>query len=187
MIEVEKKFQPTEEQLNKLLDNSVFCKDVVNHDIIYDYPDYRLIKKSIRLRNRNGEFELKVSEEKDENNVFSSLEIENEEEIKKYFGIEMPITEFIKLNMIEAIKITTKRKKYKKDDFIIDIDDLDFGYHCVEIELLVEKKSEVSRAHERIVNLAASYGFDLKNVPAKKKEYFRIVKPEVFKELYRNQ
>ena len=52
MIEVEKKFRPTKEQLENLLRDCIFIKEVVNHDLVYDYPDYRLISKSIRLRRR---------------------------------------------------------------------------------------------------------------------------------------
>lgn len=118
MIEVERKFRPTDEQLSLLLAESQFLKEVVNHDVIYDYPDYRLIKKGIRLRNRNGNFELKISGE-DENSYSGSAatEIEDEEEIKKYFNITLPITNFIKENLIEAIDIKTTRRKYKKGRF----------------------------------------------------------------------
>ena len=181
MIEVEKKFQPTEEQLANLLKDCEFLGEVVNSDIIYDYPDYRLISKSIRLRLRNGKFELKISDEEME---LASLEVENEEEIKKYFNTTLPIKDFVEANLIEGINIKTTRKKFKKNDFIIDVDDLDFGYQCVEIELLVKNKSEIPQAYERIIELAKSYGFDLKEISPKKKEYFRIVKPEVYKLLY---
>ncbi len=188
MIEVEKKFRPTEEQLKRLLDDSVFIKEVVNHDIIYDYPDYRLIKKGIRLRSRNGNLELKASTESEDDgdkmDSSFSLELENEEEIKKYLNINIPVAEFIKNNLIEGINIKTTRKKYKKDNFVIDIDNIDFGYQCVEIELMVENKSEVSSAYEKIINLAKTYGFDIQDVPTKKREYFRIVKPDVFRQLY---
>lgn len=186
MIEVEKKFRPTKEQLYVLLKDSQFIKEVVNHDITYDYPDYRFIKKGVRLRNRNGNFELKISEADMGAEEPSSIEIENEEEIKKYFNITSSILEFINKDLIEGINIKTTRKKYRKDDFIIDIDELDFGYNCVEIELLVGDKIEVPEAHQRIINLAQTYNFNLDEVPSKKREYFRIVKPEVYKKLYPN-
>lgn len=185
MIEVEKKFRPTDEQLNALLKDSEFIKEITNHDVIYDYPDYRLIKKGIRLRDRNGSFELKISEgEEDGSEGHSSMEIENDAEIQKYFNTDLPVGDFVKENLIEGINIKTNRKKYKKDEFVIDIDDLDFGYKCVEIELMVNDKSGIPEAYNKILELAKKYNFELKDVPAKKKEYFRIVKPEVYKLLY---
>jgi len=183
MIEVEKKFRPTEEQLQALLKDSQFMKEVVNDDIVYDYPDYRLISNSIRFRRRSGKFELKIGRGLD---GYSAEEIENEEDIKKYFNISSSLEDFIKDNLIEGMHIVTKRKKYKKDDFSIDIDELDFGYKCVEIELMVSSESEADEAHRRILQLAKEYNFDTSPVPAKKKEYFRKVKPEVFKQLYPN-
>lgn len=181
MIEVERKFRPTDEQLANLLKDCEFHGQVVNHDIYYDYPDYRLISKSIRLRDRNGGFELKLSS--DDTEEFSQ-EIEDEEEIKKYFNITSPVADFVRENLIEGINMKTTRGKYTKDDFSIDVDDIDFGYRCVEIELMVKDKGDVDVAYERILNLAKSYNFDLTEVPTKKKEYFRIAKPEVFKKLY---
>ncbi len=182
MIEVEKKFQPTEEQLQNLLKGCVFVKEIVNHDIVYDYPDYKLIRKGVRLRKRNGNFELKISEDGKDESI--SLEIDKEEEIKKYLNTDLPISEFIAKNMIEAMDIKTSRRKFKKDNFIIDVDELDFGYKCVEIEILVENRSEVPEAYQRILNLAQVYNFDLKEVSPKKKEYFRKVKPDVYNMLY---
>ena len=60
MIEVEKRFFYTEEQLAALIEDAQFVSVKVNHDIYYDHPDYRLISKNIRLRSRNGVFELKI-------------------------------------------------------------------------------------------------------------------------------
>jgi adenylate cyclase class IV len=184
MIEVEKKFQPTEEQIASLLKDCEFVGEVINHDILYDYPDYRLISKSIRLRKRNGNFELKTSSDTDESTQAASLEIEDQEEIKKYFGIISSVEEFVNKNMIEGINMKTTRQKYKKGNFHIDVDSIDFGYKCVEIEVMVKESGEIEQAYKDIIELAKSYHFDTKDIPPKKKEYFRVVKPEVFKLLY---
>ena len=126
-------------------------------------------------------------ESEEERKSYERTETEmEEEEIKKYFDINTPVEKFVKENLIEGINIKTTRKKYKKDDFFIDIDDLDFGYSCVEIELMVEDEKDILNAEEKILALAKQYNFETKEVPAKKKEYFRIVKPEVFKMLYPN-
>ena len=181
MIEVEKKFQPTDEQLASLLKDAQFLGEKINHDVGYDYPDYRLLKKEIRLRNRNGSFELKISKHKEASEV--SHEIENKKEIERYFNTDN-FEKFVKDNLVIIVEIKTKRKKYKKGDFIIDIDELDFGYKVVEIELMVQKEDQIKDAQEKIMNLAKEYGLETKKLPGKRKEYFRLVKPEIYKKLY---
>ncbi|MBP6060921.1 MAG: CYTH domain-containing protein [Candidatus Pacebacteria bacterium] len=181
MIEVEKKFRPTKEQLENLLKDCIFIKEVVNHDIYFDYPDYRLFKKEIRLRERNGNYELKIG---DDEVAGIAEEIEDEEDLKSYLKIEVPLKEFIKDNLIKIIEYTTKRIKYKKDKFAIDVDDLSFGFKCVEIELMVSDNSETDEAHNKIINFAQHYGFEIRDVPSKGEEYFRLFKPDIHRKLY---
>ncbi len=178
MIEVEKQFQPTEEQLRVLIENAKFVNEVINHDVYYDYPDYRLFKKDIRLRIRNGTFELKIGKSSG-----VSQELEIKEEIAKYFNVNS-LEEFIKNNLIVIIDFNNKRKKYKKENFNIDIDETSFGYKLCEIELMVETEDKVKEAEGRIIDLAKKYNFEIKRIPSKRSEYFRLVKPEVYKQLY---
>lgn len=181
MIEVEQKFRPTEGELAALLKDAQFVKEVVNHDVYYDWPDYRLYKNYVYFRNRNGEFELKSD---DDEVAGVSEEVENDEDIKKFFNTIKPLPEFIKENLIPVIEWNTTRKKYMKNEFTIDIDSLDFGYECVEIELLVQDFLQVEPAKQKIFELAKQYKFNMEKVPAKRREYFRLVKPEIYKELY---
>lgn len=181
MIEVEKKFQPTEEQLAALLQDAEFVGDKVLEDKYYDYPDYRLFHKKIFFRNRNGEFELKLG---DDEGLGVSEELETEEEIKKYFKTDKPLKEFIQTNLVQIIEYVTKRKKYKKGEFNIDIDDLSFGFSCIEIEVMIDDMSKVEEAKSKIYKLVEEFGIEKKNLPAKREEYFRIMKPEVYKLLY---
>lgn len=181
MIEVEKKFKPTKEQLDSLLLDAEFLKEVTLHDVYYDYPDYRMFKKEIRLRKRNDSFELKIGDDEVEG---TAEEVEDEKEIQKYFQIDKPLDTFVQDDLIEIINYSTNRKKYKKGDFIIDLDRLDFGYECVEIELQVENDSQVKHAHERIIELVKKYDFDLSPVTPKRESYFKIYKSEIHKELY---
>ena len=60
MIEVEKKFQPTEEELQKALEGAEFVAEKILADTFYDLPDFSYFKEAKRLRNRNGRFELKI-------------------------------------------------------------------------------------------------------------------------------
>jgi len=186
MIEVERKFRPTEEQLAKLLEGAEFLGEKNLHDIYYDYPDYRLLKKHIFLRKRNDGFELKTENEQADTHKELSLynETEDEEEIKKFFNTIGPIEVFIEKNLEKSREFKTTRRKYKKGEFNIDVDDLDFGYKCIEIELLVEDDSKIEEAKNKIINFAQNYGLSMEKVPSKRQEYLRIKKPEVYKELY---
>jgi adenylate cyclase class IV len=89
MIEVEKKFKPNAEQLNAMITDAEFLGEKILHDVYYDYPDYRMFKANIRFRNRDGNFELKLGKRSG-----VAEEIENIEEIKKYFNTELELVEF---------------------------------------------------------------------------------------------
>ncbi|MDO8659356.1 MAG: CYTH domain-containing protein, partial [Candidatus Parcubacteria bacterium] len=121
MIEVEKQFLPTEYQLKTLLEGAQFMGEKMDHDIYYDYADYQLFKKDIRLRNRNGFFELKIGKSSG-----VSEEIQVKEDIKKYFSVEN-LELFVQTNLIVIVDYRTKRKKYKKEDFNISVDEMSFG------------------------------------------------------------
>lgn len=179
MIEVEKKFQPTSEQLEKLLSGAEFLGEKTIHDLYYDYPDYRMFKKDDRLRDRSGSFELKVSVKGG-----VAYEIDNEEEIKKYFGTEMDLKEFINQNLISFIDYTTYRKKYIKDGFSIDVDQMSFGDLFVEIELLVESEDSINEAENKILEISKSFGMEPKGPFVKREAYFTKVKPELYETLF---
>ncbi len=180
MIEVEKKFQPNEEQLKAMLATAEFLGEIVNHDAYYDYPDYRLFKKNIWLRSRNGNFELKIKK-----GTFAGEEIETQTGIEKYFHVEN-LPEFVKNDLVIIMQWDTKRKKYKKEDFTIDIDETSFGYKVLEIELMVRNEEEIQEAENKILTLATRYNFPIEDLPSKRKEYFRVLKPEKYKEFYQN-
>lgn len=177
MIEVEKKFILTFENLEALLADAVFIGEVVNHDIYYDYPDYRFLKGNIALRNRNGNFELKIQSASGIHE-----EIEDKKEIEKYFGIS-DLQEFVNKNLISVIEYRTVRKKYKKEDFHIDIDETDFGYQVGEIELMVEKEEDVKNAEDKIEAFALKYNLELKKGLSKKNAYLKKFNIEYIKYL----
>lgn len=178
MIEVEKKFQPTEEQLAKLLEGAEFVKEVINHDIYYDYPDYRMFKEDIKFRKRNNNFELKIKLTHN-----ADREIEDEEEIKKYFNTEN-LVDFIEKNLLVYIDYETLRKKYVKEGFKIDIDELNFGVNSCDIELLIDDEEDISNAEEKVMNFARQYDLEFKDLLSKRGEYLKRFKPELFQELY---
>lgn len=186
MIEVEKKFQPTEEQLKAMLEGAEFLGEVVNHDVYYDYPDYRYYtdERNTCLRNRNGVFELKMHTGKG-----VGKEVEDLRDIAEFFGVENLDT-FVKEKLVPIIEYKTKRQKYKKDIFTIDVDETDFGigekYLMCEIECMVENDDEVTETLEKIMNFAKQYNFETKKIFSKHKEYLRRIKPEVYEKLFNN-
>lgn len=178
MIEVEKKFQPTKEQLDSVLEGAEFLGEKVLHDVYYDYPDYRMFKKGTRLRNRNGDWELKVG-----SGGGVAEELEQEEEIKIFFNIQIPLMDFINANMKPFIDYTTKRKKYKKGEFEICVDELDFGLSVVEIELMVASEGDVANAEEKILEFGRALGLAEASAVVKRHAYFQARRPELYQEL----
>ncbi len=181
-IEVEQNFQPTEEQMSKLLDGAEFLGDKIINDKYFDLPDYSLHKNGVYLRNRNGDFELKIK--KNIGDMKVKEEIENIDEIKKYFNTNKNLEDFTREDMVIFYEYVNNRKKYKKEDFTIDIDNLDFGYKMVEIELLVSDESKIKEATEKIRNFVSSYGISFDKVQTKREAYLKKFKPEVFGELF---
>ena len=179
MIEVEMQFQPSEEEQKKLLDGAEFIGEVENHDIYYDFFDYRLAKEGIKPRKRNGSFELKI-----EIPGGADKEIEDEEEIKKYFRTTVSMDEFVKTSMIIFFEIKTKRKKYKKEGFNIDVDECDFGYNMTEIELMVENEDNVKESKEKIKEFAQKNGLTFGKTMSKRKAYLTKNNPDLFKKIY---
>ena len=187
MIEVEKKFQPTEEQLKALLEGAEFLGEKINHDIYYDFPDYSLIKAGHRLRKRNFGFELKVYLPQKDNEMAVAHEFEDEESIKKNLGFSEidSLKNIIESKMQILCDFKTKRKEYKKENFTIDIDETDFGYSLLEVEFLVENEEQIKEAEEKIFSFIKKYGIEIKNLPLKTEEYLKIVKPYVYKQIFK--
>ncbi|MDP9249350.1 MAG: CYTH domain-containing protein [bacterium] len=186
MIEIEKKFQPTEEQLEALLTGTEFLGEKFYTDILYDFPDRRLFKKGFRLRNRNGGFELKIVKSDSGSGIAGSEEVENDPEILEKLGFEREdnLQKVVKDNMDILAIWETKRKKYKKGEFNIDVDETSFGYNVCEIEIMVDNPDQVVESENKILNLAQEFGLSLRKLPPKLQEYFRLMQPEVYKQLF---
>ncbi len=178
MIEVEKKFKPSTEQLNAMTQGAEFLGEKILHDVYYDYPDYRMFKNGTRLRNRNGEWELKVG-----SGGGVAEELETEEEIKNFLNIQVPLADFINENMKPFIDYTTKRKKYKNGEFEICVDELDFGLSVVEVELMVANVDDVQNAKDKIIEFGKSFGLDEASAIVKRTAYFQARRPDLYQEL----
>ena len=180
MIEVEKKFILTSEQEKKLIEGAEFLGEKQFTDAYYDDKDFSLTKQDIWLRERDGKCELKLPlNESSENRVSDQYrELDAEADILAYFGAQdVSIQDLlVQRGYIAFCKITTTRRKYKKEDFGIDLDIMDFGYTLAEIESMIEDESKIKEATQAIVEFAKKYDLDI-NV---------IVKGKVMTYLERN-
>lgn len=179
MIEIERQYEPTVEQYNSILENAEFLGEVKNYDTYYDYPDFKLFKKNIKLRNRNGKFELKIKISESAEN-----EIEHNEEIKNFLGINTDLDVFIKQELVVFLQYVTTRQKYKKDGFSIDIDETDFGMKSCDVEIMVDTKELAEEAEEKLNHFAQKYNLVSKKSLSKRATYLKLFKPEVYNELY---
>ncbi len=185
MIEVEKKFQPTDEQLQKLIKDAVFVSEKTIHDLYYDFSDFRIFKAGCRLRKRDSGFELKQSVFT-ETSVVTAREYNDESEIKKVLKISDnlgSLEEITKNEMTILCDFTTLRRKYNKGEFGIDIDVMSFGESLTEIELLVKNEEEIREAENKILSLAADLGLEEKNLPLKPEMYLQKIRPEIYKQI----
>ncbi len=187
MIEVEKKFILSGDGKNKLIKGAELTAKKKFTDVYYDTADYALTKKDIWLRARDGRYELKVPLRSQKTSSWDHYEeIENEDGIKK--ELKIATSEPLELALPSTgykpfATIVTTRAKYKKGEFTIDIDAVDYGYDIAEIELMVNKKEEVEEATKKIAAFAASCGLKIGRVRGKVIEYIRRKNEEHFKAL----
>lgn len=186
MIEVEKKFilKPGDEE--RLIDGAMFVKEIEMRDDYYDDAQRSLTLKDTWLRNRNGAWELKVPlnmSGSDTRVADQYRELTTEQEIAEYLRLNTnkALTDVLHESEYTILApIITKRRKYKKDPFVIDIDVMNFGYEIAEIELLVEREEQMNEAIEKILTFAQSINLQTAPVRGKVVEYIRREIPEHF-------
>ena len=191
MIEIEKKFILTKEQEENLIKDSEFLGEKKFTDTYYDDSNYSLTTKDIWLRSRDGKFELKIpmNVSTEERVSDQYREIENENEIKEYFKFDNSKSILELLNKKEYkpfCVITTMRRKYKKEEFIIDLDIMDFGHRLAEIEFMTKNESKIQEATNAIIKFAEKYNITSDNatsVRGKVVEYLRRNNPKHFQAL----
>lgn len=189
MIEVEKKFQPTEEQLQKLLQGALFIKEKIIHDVYFDFSDFRIMRVGDRLRKRDDGFERKVFIST-ETGMRVAHEYTDDESILKNLQINESYTsvaDLVQKEMHPVCDFVNTRKEYKKDEFIVDVDSMNFGMDVVEIELQVESEDQIHEAEQKILQLAQSFGMEVKDLPGKTILYLRKMKPEIYQQIFENK
>lgn len=190
MIEIEKKFLLTDENIARLTDNAEFLGEKSFTDIYYDTDDLRLTSKDRWLRTRDGVWELKLPLHTSTERVADQFEeLTTEEEIRK--AIELPATHSFADDLTTAgykpfYRGTTTRKKYKNGEFIIDLDTVTFDtftYSLGEIELLITDQTEMQHAVNKIIAFASECGLTIGPVRGKVNEYLKRVRPEHYAQL----
>lgn len=185
MIEVEKKFLFTDGESAALTKNAEFLGEKIFTDNYYDTADYKLTTKDIWLRERDGKWELKVGLIKNGKRVADQYdEIENEADIRRTLALSEggELHSVLAENGYESFCVCkTTRRKYRKENFIIDMDAVDyrdFAYSLGEIELMVKEKSEIEVAVAKILEFAKAHHLTIAPVRGKGIEYLKRKKPE---------
>jgi len=186
MIEVEKKFLAEEGDIERITKNAEFIGETINNNTYYDTKDFSLAKADKFLRNRNGNYELKIFIGERGSGVDSYLELEADEEIKKHFRISKneSLKHYLKENdYIPFGSWITKRMKYKIGEFTLDVDSVDFGFDMLEIELMIDDRAKLDKTSEKILNFAKSIGITKSPQNGKAMEFIRRNYPEEYKSI----
>ena len=211
-VEIEVKFAFDKAKEEKIKSMCSFMGEKKMRDVYYDHPTkYFLSKKDIWLRERNEEWECKVDfhfyqsllQETDaslhktgEASGYDNYkELGGEEEINFFLSkwrlVERggSLEETLKRNFIKPFCcIESVRSKYlyrgEEGSITIDLDSTDFGYNIGEIEVMVEKESEIELAEKKIGRFSRLASIDLKSgVNGKVLEYIRKYNPPHFEAL----
>lgn len=176
-IEIEKKFELTDSELNIIRSKLKLSKKEQIEDVYMDTTSYQLTFNRLKFRTRNGQKELKVK--------LSHIlceEYYEEEAIKKlkFLGIDYK-------DMTEHVcTIKTLREKYKGKykwkSYVVDVDEHWYGKRY-EIEVECENEEEGSKLIDNIVkylwlNAVESKEQDTKfmlNIKNQNKKLYKII------------
>ncbi len=190
MIEVEKKFLLNNQDKERLTKDAKFLNERIFTDIYYDTEFFSLTSKDKWLRSREGRFELKLPLHEGAERLADQYdELEDEQKIKE--ALNLPFGGNLADNLVKAgyspfCTYKTTRRKYKKEPFIIDLDVVDFQdftYNIGEIELMVNDKSEIEGAIEKIMSFAKTQNLTIAPVRGKVIEYLKRIKPKHYQAL----
>lgn len=190
MIEVEKKFILSKQDKERLVKDSQFLNERVFTDIYYDTEFFSLTSKDKWLRSRDGKFELKLPLHNGTDRLTDQYEeLEDEHKIRETLNLysnEKFADTLVKAGYLPFCTCKTTRRKYKKESFIIDLDVVDFQdftYNIGEIELMVNDKSEIENAIEKIMVFTKEQNLAIAPVRGKVIEYLRKMKPKHYQAL----
>lgn len=185
MYEVEKNFNLTPEEKDRLLEGAEFVGEKTITDVYFDTPTFDLTKRDIWLRKRDGKFEVKIPAEPPERGrrrkTDRYLEVEDEEGIRR--ELALPEGESMDDSAERAgyspfCVCTTVRESYRKEGFNIVIDhvtysDVGWSYDTSEIERMVAAADEMAGAADAVMAFAERHGLKAADAPGKVIEYLR--------------
>lgn len=189
MIEIEKKFKLTSEDIALLTKNGILLGEKQITDTYYDNARYDLTRGDMWLRERNGQFELKVPLGGKKKGIYTYEELEDEDSIRKVLNLppDHSFTDTLTTTGYSPFcTCKTTRTKYKIGEFGLDIDVADFGdltYELAEIELMVEDRTGMAEAERKILAFAKDHGLSRGDVRGKIIEYIARKRPEHFEAL----
>ena len=190
MIEVEKKFIFNEQEKERLTRDARFLNERVFTDIYYDTEIFSLTSKDTWLRSREDKFELKLPLHDGVERLADQYdELEDEQKIRETLHLLSNgniADDLAKAGYSQFCTCKTTRRKYKNEPFIIDLDIVDFEdfiYNIGEIELMVNNKSEIEGAIEKIMTFAKEQNLTIAPVRGKVIEYLKRTKPKQYQAL----
>jgi predicted adenylyl cyclase CyaB len=160
-FEVEAKFICSKTDMKLFSSKFTFENEKKFTDIYFDTKDYFLTKQDFWLRKRDDFFELKKRIGASElRKVTSYEEITKNKEIENHlnqiFQKEKTLDEYLQ-EFEPFASIETIRKKYKFNEFTIDVDSTNFGSNFGEIELIVQDENEIEKAKAKIEEFFREY------------------------------
>ncbi|MFH1780660.1 MAG: CYTH domain-containing protein [Candidatus Nealsonbacteria bacterium] len=190
MIEVEKKFIFNDENKKFLTKDAEFLDERILTDIYYDTSNLSLTSNDKWLRSRENRFELKIPLHQGVERLTDQYdELKDEQKIREALNLPSKgslTDDLAKAGYSPFCTCKTTRRKYKKEPFIIDLDTVDFQdftYSIGEIELMVNEKSEIERAIDKIMSFAKEQKLTIAPVRGKVIEYLKRMKPDHYQTL----
>ena len=181
MIEVEKKFILSDSDVDRLTEGVPLLSERSFTDVYYDDAIFSLTIKDRWLRRRDGKWELKMPLHDGADRLADQYD-EITDVAKIWAALGVPDGK----GYTPFVSIITSRRKYKTGSFVLDLDAVDFGtfvYHIFEIELLVNEKSEIEGAIQKILAFAKEKNLTIAPVRGKVVEYLKRERPEHYQAL----
>jgi thiamine-triphosphatase len=189
MIEIEKKFKLTSKEIEHLVSEGTLLGEKQITDTYYDNAMYDLTRGDMWLRERNGQFELKLPLGGKNSNIQTYNELEDDDSIRKALNLtsNQPLADALKAaGYTPFCTCNTTRTKYKIGEFGLDVDVANFGdftYELAEIELMAEDKEAIPEAENKILEFAKSHNLSTGEIRGKILEYLARKNPEHFEAL----